>query len=227
MKKYAFFDIDNTIYDGYITSGFYLFLADRKLVPDFVYEKDKEISRLYYSGKIDYAEGTRRVVKLMAQILKGKRIKAVDKWQKDFIINRNRLFPWVDKLFSLLKKKNYVIYLISAAASPSVEAVTDFLGIKKFFSSNLVIKNGVYTGETENILNYEEKKKLIHRIIGHLGKCKRVGFGDSSGDIDMLSSVDIAFLYNPQSKDLKRIAEEKGWHIVNKKNILKTVKSKI
>lgn len=227
MKKYAFFDIDNTLYDGYTTAGFYLFLADNKLAPNGVYEKDKEIAKLYQSGKIDYAEGTRGVIKLMAQVLKGKKKEKVDQWKKDFIKERNRFFPWVDELLSLLRERHYIIYLISAAAKPSVEAVADFLRVKRSFASDLVIKDCLYTGEIREILNYEEKKKLIQRIVGRLGKSKKIGFGDSSGDIEMLSSMDIPFLYNPQSEDLKRIAQEKGWFIVNKGNILKVVKSKI
>lgn len=52
MNKYAFFDVDNTIYDGYSTSGFYLFLVDKGTCDKTIRVKDKELNEFYYSGKI-------------------------------------------------------------------------------------------------------------------------------------------------------------------------------
>jgi len=43
----------------------------------------------------------------------------------------------------------------------------------------------------------------------------------------MLSYMDKAFLYNPKSESLIKIAKEKGWFIVDENTILKTVSKKI
>src|SRR3989338_6288020 len=106
MNKYAFFDIDGTIYDGYITSEFYLFLANKNLIenPAFVYETDKKIGDLYYGENIGYREASRRVIELAADILKVRTVREVNKWLKLFMNQRKKIFPWVDTVFSLLKE---------------------------------------------------------------------------------------------------------------------------
>lgn len=229
MKKYAFFDVDQTLYNGYCTSTFYLFLANRHYIKneDDIYTKDKQLGKDFELGKMDYAEISKQVVLITAEILKGTEEEIVKKWQKEFMTYHNNLFGWVKDLFNLLKEKNFQIYLISGGASPGINAIASYLKIDNVHASNLVIKNGIYTGETEQFLNYEEKTKLIHRIIGHLPHSFKIGFGDSVGDVDMLSYMDKSFLYNPQSQELKKIAEEKQWHIVNENTIIPLVKQHI
>lgn len=222
MHKYAFFDIDNTIYDGYCTSDFYLFLAKEGYLKntDYVYKKDKEIGENYYSGKIDYAETSRQVVQLTADILKDVSKQDVNLWKKKFMKSHGKLFSWVKPLFTYLENNGYFIYLVSAAASPPVEAVSEYLKTNKFYASNLTLVKDVYSGNVELMLNYEEKTKLIHRITSHLEHSFKIGFGDLLGDIDMLKQMNEAFLFNPKIEELKTLAKKEGIHIVNGKNII-------
>jgi len=122
MKNFAFFDVDNTIYDGYSTPKFILFLSDNKLIPRNIRDEHDEIVRKFISGKIDYEEAVIKAVELCAQALKGQTVDTVNKWKKDFAHERNLLFPWVNNLFSLLKNKDYKIYFISGSARPAVES---------------------------------------------------------------------------------------------------------
>lgn len=229
MKRYAFFDVDQTIYNGFCTSTFYLFLAKNHYVKDtdVIYKKDRQIGVDFKNGKLNYAEISEKVVLLTADILKGIEEKKVIEWQEEFMVHHNNLFPWVKDLFNLLKEKEYEIYFISGGASPGINAVATYLEIDKVYASNLSIKNGIYTGEVEVFLNYEEKTKLIHRIVGHLPNSFKIGFGDSMGDVDMLSHMNVSFLYNPQNATLKKIAAEKHWYIVNAESIIPIVTQNI
>ncbi len=224
MKKYAFFDIAKTLYDGYSNSGFYLFLAKKKLVDEFVAKEDKEIDRLYSSGAIDYREASRRVVHLLGKALKGKTRTKVREWQQRFMVEDNRLFSWVAPLVTYLREQGFTIYIISADGTPVVEAIGDYLGVDMAYASELERKNGAYTGRVLRMLNFEEKAHLVHRILGHLGKSLKIGFGDSEGDVDMLSHMDHAFLYQPKEKKLIEHAKSEGWYVVDENNILLTVK---
>lgn len=222
--KYAFFDIDNTLYEGYTTSDFYLFLANKGYISERIYKEDKRLGKLYHSGKINYAEVSRQVVQLTAKYLKGVEVKKVGKWQREFINkNASNFFPWTNDILSKLKRSGYKIYLISAAAEPPVRAVSGFIKADKSFSSKLIAKKGVYTGMIGTMLNFEKKRDLVHRIVGHIPKARKVGFGDSSGDIDMLSHMDIAFLYKPKDKNLIKLAKDKDWIIVDEKSISEAV----
>ncbi len=229
MSKYAFFDVDSTIYDGYCTSDFYLFLAKNKYIdnPEFVFQRDKEIGEDYYNKRIDYAEASRQVVQLTADILKGRRVDEVVAWGKHFVSEHDKLFEWVPELFNYLETNGYTIYLISAAANPPIQAIADFLKSDRVYASGLEVKEGAYTGRVELMLNYDEKVKLIHSLTKHLTDAYKIGFGDSMGDVDMLSQMAVSFLYKPKVEELISLASEKGWFLVNETTIIDTVKSNI
>lgn len=225
MKKYAFFDVDNTLYKGYSVTDFYLFLADKGHKSKWAYSQDEEIGRYYRSGKINYEEASIRVAKVLARCVSGLTIRQVDEYKKEFMETKERLNPWVKDIFNVLEGKGFTIYLISASPNPNIEAIADYLKCDKYSTSELELKNGKYTGKILNMLNYEEKLHKIHRILGHLTKNSfKIGFGDSSGDVDMLSLMDEAFLYQPHQKKLIQVAKNRGWRVVNENNILETVK---
>ena len=165
MQKYAFFDVDNTIYDGYSTSGFYLFLVDKDVCSSSILKKDEELGKLYHSGKIDYTEASRRVVELQAEAVKGLTLQKVTELGDEFIEKNKKLFPFVSDLFKILERNYFQTYLISAAASPSIEAIARFLKTDKYFSSDLEVKANKYTGKVSQMLNNEEKRHAIHRIM--------------------------------------------------------------
>jgi HAD superfamily hydrolase (TIGR01490 family) len=222
MNTYAFFDIDKTIYDGWSTMDFYMFLHSEGIVGDWILERDKEITEQVKSGNMDYAQGSRAVVEANAQCIQGKTVEEVDQLKQSFM-NSSRLFEWVEPLCKYLRKENIVIYLVSGSAS-SAEAVGEYLSVDRCLTSELEIKNGRYTGNVVKMMNYDEKIHTIHRVLGHLKDCLTFGFGDSLGDLAMLESMDEAFVYTPHHHELINIAKQKKWHIVDKDSINKTVK---
>jgi len=225
MNKYAFFDVDYTIYNGYSTNDFNLFLVDIGVCPVSIKEKNEELVELYNSGKIDYTEASNRVVALQAEAIKGLTSEKVIELGDEFVSKDAKLFPFVKDLFKLLEEKDFQIYLISAAASPCVEAIARLLETDKYFASELEIKANKYTGEVSQMLNNQEKKHAIHRVMGHLSKNSlKLGFGDSTGDIEMLSSVDHAFVINPHQDQIKQIAKENNWSLVTSDNIISEVR---
>ncbi len=224
MNKYAFFDVDNTIYDGYSTSGFYLFLVDKGICSSLIKEKDEELGKLYSSEKIDYTEASKRVVELQAEAVKGFTVGEVEELGDEFVKKDAKLFPFVKELFKVLDDNDFQTYLISAAASPSIEAIARFLGTDKYFASDLEIKASKYTGRVSKMLNNEGKKYAIHRVMGHLkGNSLKLGFGDSTGDVEMLLAVDHAFVINPHQEEIKKIAKENNWSLVANETVISEV----
>ena len=225
MNRYAFFDVDNTIYDGYSTSGFYLFLVDKGICSSKIKEEDEELGKLYFDGKIDYTVASQRVVELQAEAIKGFTVEKVAELGDEFVKKGAKLFPFVKDLFTLLEENNFQTYLISAAASPSIEAIARFLGIDKYFASILEIKANKYTGGVSQMTNNEEKKHAIHRVMGKLNDISlKLGFGDSTGDVEMLSAVDYAFVINPHQEEITKIAKDKKWFLTTSDTIISEVR---
>ena len=115
--------------------------------------------------------------------------------------------------------------LLSASPNPIIEAIGRYLKTDNYFSSELEIKNNKYTGRVIRILSNEAKKQAIHGILDHsLIKSLKLGFGDSTGDIEMLSFVDHAFVINPHQEEIKTIAKKSKWNLVDSNNIISTLK---
>lgn len=220
MSKFAFFDVDNTIYNGYSTSDFYFFLMNQGIAGNWVKSDDQRIGKQFSSGKIDYSEASRQVVTLQARALRGVNVSKIKHYQRQFMSLKQRLFPWVKEVFDLLENSNFQIHLISAAAQPSIQAIANYLGTDKFYTSELEIENDTFTGEVKHMLNNEAKTKAIHQVLAK-SKIKSLtfGFGDSTGDIDMLSNTDESFVINPHQEELIEFAEKNGWHLVTNDTI--------
>jgi HAD superfamily hydrolase (TIGR01490 family) len=220
MKKAAFFDVDYTLYNGYLASNLTRFLTEKGYADKALIQKELKIQDEYALGEIDYREAARRALQLNADAIKGKTPSEVAAWLKEFSANYNFIYPWAFDLMKLLRQKDYEIYLISAALEPCVKVIADALAVEKYYGTTTSAQGGVYDGELELILNFEEKHNLLQRLLAETKHEKHVGFGDSVGDVDMLKAMDMAVVYNPKSQGLISLANERRWFIANESTIL-------
>lgn len=225
MKKYAFFDVDQTIYNGYLTSSFTNYLGKEKLIDKKFLELNIQLQDEYEKGLLSYNDSVVKIISLQAEALKGKRKNDISKITDHFLIENNRFFPYAKELFKMLYKSNFQSYLISGAASPLIEAVGRLFNIDKYFASELELIENFYTGKVIKFLNAENKHNTIKNIIGEeIKKHFSLAFGDSLGDIEMLSIVNHAFVINPHQKEMIEISKNNKWFLVTSKNIISYVK---
>ncbi len=220
MNKAAFFDIDYTIYNGYLASNLTRFLTEKGYADKAIAQKELKLQDDYALGIIDYREAARRALQCNTDAIAGKTPVEVEAWLKEYIADYNHIYPWVSDLMNVLRTKGYDIFLISAAMDFSVETIADILGVDKFYGSTAEVKAGVYTGNLELVLNFEEKHNLVQKLMAETENEMRVGFGDSDGDVDMLTAMDKAVVYNPKSQDLVSLATERGWFIASAETVL-------
>lgn len=223
MKGFVFFDVDNTIYDGYVTSDFYIFLADIGVFSSHIYEEERDIVKAFQDGKINYAESGHRAIELTAKYLKGQTLAMLAIYQKKFLQTKVHLFPWVKKVFKLFRKAGFEPVLVSAAAEPAVSPIANKLGVSICYTSKVFSKDGIFTGEYGKIINHEEKRKVVLHHTKSYPNILKIGFGDSEGDLAMLMVMDKAFLYCPRNAALIRQAEQNGFFIVNEDSIYNTI----
>ncbi|PIR80122.1 MAG: HAD-IB family hydrolase [Candidatus Levybacteria bacterium CG10_big_fil_rev_8_21_14_0_10_35_13] len=224
MKKYAFFDVDNTIYNGYLTSSFTNYMAENKLISRSHQKENLKLQIDYEKGNISYNDSIIKIISLQAQSLKNKNVSEVKKVVKDFLSQNQKIFPYVKNLFSYLSRKGFVIYLISGATKPLIESMGSFLKVYNIFASELEIKETVYTGKVLNFQNAENKRKTILNLIKEKSTADTIlSFGDSVGDIEMLRLADHAFVINPHQKEMIDLAKKENWFLVNEKNIFSEV----
>lgn len=223
MAGFVFFDIDNTIYNGYITSDFYLFLTEQGLFLPEVYEAEHNIVKAFEERTINYAEATRRAIEITAKYLKGKTVARLSFYQQAFLQNQVSLFSWVDDVFQLLREREFEPVLVSAAAEPAVSIIAEKLGISSYYATPIDAKKGVFTGKFGKIINYDEKRQVIFHHTQSYPNAMKIGVGDSEGDLPMLSLMDKALLYSPRSQAVIQQAKQSGFLVVDEKSIYPTI----
>ncbi len=203
-----------------------MYLVDKGFCEPIYKIKDQEMRQLYLSKQIDYTEVTKRVVEMQAQALAGLEESQVSNVGKDFLKSSNKLYPFVKKLLTILKKKGFCSILISGATNPSISAIAKYLGADGYFCSTLLVKDGKYTGDVVKILNNEEKKQVVDKLTqNNAEEIYKIGFGDSTGDVDLLTSVDKAIVVNSHQEEMLILAKEKGWFVATSENIVNEVKT--
>lgn len=225
MSNYAFFDVDQTIYDGYSISDFYLYLVSQGLGGDWTIAKDKEIGELYGSGQITYKAAGESVIQLLADTIKGYDVDQIQNFANKFLLTKNKIKPFAVELVSILKHSGYETILVSGSPTPNVEAIGSAVGSDRTLCTALAILNNKYTGKVVHMMDDIEKKKTI------VSKCRldgtdsiKIGFGDSTGDLAMLSLCDHTFVINPHQEEMVELSKAKGWNLVTSGNILEVVK---
>lgn len=224
MNKFAFFDVDNTIHDVQSTLDFYFGLAEMNGRGEEIKAKTAQLFKDYRESKLDYTVGSKLVVDLQAESLAGLTTAEVESFGDEFMKTNAMLFPFVPDLFALLDEHGFETYLISGAASPVIEAIGRHIGTDRYFATGVEVESDIFTGKATLMLNDEEKKHALHRIMGDgPDRGMTLGFGDSTGDTEMLSIVDHAYVINPHQQEMINIAKEMGWELVGNDDIIEKV----
>lgn len=227
MYKLAFFDVDQTIYPGYSMADFYHTPDVKNLLgPDF-FQEDLEIGQLYKSGQITYAEAGARAARLCASSVKGQSVETVTKLANSFV-QIHGVKPFVGSLFSLLHQSDYTIILVSGSVDYIVKAIANHTTADLYHATTPELDlNKTYTGNITHQLDDIEKEKIIKQNYD-LAHATVLAFGDSTGDIPMLSLADHAFIINPHQAELHQLIQQHpNYYLVNENNILDTISSLI
>lgn len=93
-----------------------------------------------------------------------------------------------------------------------IQALNESIHANTVLATTIDIKNGKYTGKSPMLLNNKYKVDKIREIVGSDSNTFSIGFGDSTGDFDMLSLMDKAFVVrNDHHPEMMEAAEKKGW----------------
>jgi phosphatidylglycerophosphatase C len=111
-----------------------------------------------------------------------------DKWMRDDVAQRLR---WH-------QEQGHVVVLVSASLQPYLEVLGDLLEVDAVLCTQLQIQDGMYTGELlGNNCRGEEKVVRLHDwcLTANIPlESVKYAYGDSSGDRQMLASVDNGLL---------------------------------
>ncbi len=130
---------------------------------------------------------------------------------------RPGMYPGAKALVDADKASGFETVLVTGSLDFAIGPLIEFFGFDHVITNRLVFAGGVATGEIEEPLIAEaEKVAAIERLTkAHNGSpASSKAYSDSLSDLPMLETVGAPSAVNP-SRELRRIAEQRGWPILD------------
>ena len=147
-RKITLFDIDNTIYNGYIIFPLVELQTNESLITIDCFDQLQDDRKAYGLGEITYETFARDAMKHWAVGLAGKSYLEVLDHAEGFLRGKgNKFFPYFSRVVHMLNEKTYGIYLVTAEPQFVSEAVMNIFPISGYASSHFETAEDVFTGK--------------------------------------------------------------------------------
>ncbi len=212
FRPIAFFDIDNTMYEGFSYFELLKKQVDEGLIGQQVLTDALTSMQKYKTKAQDYETTVVELLDIYAAGLKAAEYTAVLESTKQFYEKSDKFFSYVASTFKELKG-SHDIALVTGEPQFVAEAVKELFGANSYYSTEYELVDGTFTGSVMSYLasRHEKHDAIKHLMQGH-GAKNSFAFGDSEGDIEMLRAVEHSICLNP-TDGLRTIAKENGWNM--------------
>lgn len=157
------------------------------------------------SGDLKYEDGAHQMLEVHAASLRGQAVESLYEYTRIFLTIHGNLFRRFGAEVMNLLNPTHELIAVTAEPEYMARAVADSLGMDGVLSSEYEIMGGVFTGNvTRSLAHRDSKRSLLSEVRPNFA------FGDSSGDIEMLSHARHAFCIAPDD-ELAAAARENSW----------------
>ncbi|MDQ7825938.1 MAG: HAD family phosphatase [Candidatus Eremiobacteraeota bacterium] len=208
---YALFDFDGTLSRGFISMDFLDYAHEKGLYSDKEYRHQMDILDKYKNKTMSYDDWVEEWGRSWARGLEGRKQSDLDAAAKVFFESfKGNIYPEAERIVAELRSRGYSTVMVSAGVSETADIAGRELGFDAVIATRCKVIDGVYTGELATSLHTASGKgKMVDELEAAYG-APTFAFGDSSGDIGMLSRSRHPVCLNPNS-ELRTVARQKGW----------------
>lgn len=216
-KKFAYFDVDGTIFRSSLLIEVVDELIKQGSFPESSRNVFKESEVEWLDRKGDYETYIMAVVKAFMMHIKGLPSADFDRAATSVITkNRDRVYRYTRDLTAELKRDGYYLLAISHSPKWLLDKFCTEYGFDKVYGKRYVIDDSErFTGAVLDDEIYMNKAEVLKRAVEKedLDLSDSVGVGDTEGDIPSLALVSRPICFNPNAT-LYAHAKAKGWKVV-------------
>ena len=212
----AIFDLDNTLIAGDSDHGWGEFLADRGKVDGEVYRAmNEKFYQDYQHGRLDIGEYLAFALEPLARL------------PRTELVDLHRAFMaqvieplWLPAAVALVeshRQRGHRLMVITSTNRFIVEPICQRLGIADLLATELVERDGRYTGAVDGVPTYQEGKVIrLREWLAASGEelAGSYFYSDSINDLPLLEVVDNPVAVDPDER-LAAIASERGWPVIS------------
>jgi phosphoserine phosphatase len=190
--RLAVFDLDGTLKEAY-SPWRYLHEALG------VEQQAASYRERFFQGQIDYLEWAR----LDAALWTGVELSRVEA-----IFHDSRYRPGVQELFALLQRHHVLTAIVSTGLDVQARQVATDLGIWRVVTNELVVRDGLLTGEATVLVTEDTKGEAMALLRKEAGaqaeEC--LAMGDGPADIQLFAQASLAVAVCPRDEQVRQAA---------------------
>ena len=212
----AIFDLDHTLLNGDSDYLWGEFMVDRGIVDAQEYRQRNQVFyEDYQRGKLD----NETYLAFALEPLTRYSIEQLHAWRTDFVASRIEpiVVPGAASLLDEHRGQGHELLIISATNLFVTEPIAALLDVPTVLSTEPEIVDNRYTGRYLGTPTYQQGKvTVLEQWLRETGRNLEGSYfySDSLNDLALLERVDNPVAVHPDA-DLKAIAEQRGWKIID------------
>lgn len=204
-KSLAVFDIDKTLSREFLVVPIIQAEEKSQLLAPGTFSMVMALLSALKNGEMEYEDAAHRMLIAHATGLRGRDAAVLHEHARSFLAQHTQLFRRFGGEVIKLLQNTHEVVAVTAEPEYMAMAVVKHLKVDRVLASQYDIQDGKFTGTVRRSLAHRaEKRNLLGDVPPDFA------FGDSAGDIDMLSHAHHALCISPDA-ELDSIAKEKGW----------------
>ena len=217
-RRLALFDLDHTLLHGDSDVLWCEFLMDEGVLEraDFA-ARNADMEARYRAGTVGAAEFTVFYVGTLAGRSAGHWEPLRQRFLREVVVPR---IP-VDAMALVRRhlQEDELVVMTTATTRFLAELPARHFGISHLLATDCEVREGLFTGRTEGVLNMREGKvERLQQWLGAQGLAlpdfDSTAYSDSINELPLLEAADVAVAVDPDAK-LAAVARERGWRVIS------------
>ena len=190
--KLVVFDVDGTLMNAHSWQFLHEALG--------TWNKGQRYFEMFFGGRITYEEWAR----LDASLWRSLPLERVKQ-----IINTMPYTYGAKETISILREKDFRVFLLSAGLSLVTERINKEIGVDGYLANDLIVRNGFLTGNVKVNVSFYNKEKVLRKMLPtwNLKMEDCISVGDDPTLIPLFEKVGLSIAFNPVDEDVERHAD--------------------